>query len=383
MRTIACRALRLVTRRRIVSRLRRRKVSLLRFDEHELRPTKERLSLLEGVVRDLLEDSMWRYFACAIAAVALGGCVDCDHDSVYACETHYSLRYGYYDDCHPVHGWCRDTYHHGSQYTVPCTRDADCTSGRVCSAGVCMTSAGAGGAPSGAGGASEPDGSAAGGALGGSAGASGSDPGTSMGAGPNGSAGDNGSAGANAAGRGGNVAGSAGTSSSSGGNGSGSNGSGSAGMVSVGGSANGAGGSSASGGPNGRIPRLDFACVRDTQCGAGECTSGLCYLACASDKECGTGDRCSVETGRRICMDDPNPPVRCDESAICTSVQTCVNGSCHDPCNADADCKNLADRCVDHLCFPDRRPIAECVLNVECASGLVCLDGRCVTLAGI
>jgi len=81
-------------------------------------------------------------------------------------------------------------------------------------------------------------------------------------------------------------------------------------------------------------------------------------------------------------MPDPNPPVRCDESAICTPVQSCVNGSCHDPCNADADCKNLADRCTDHLCFPDRRPIAECVLNVECAADLVCLNGRCVKFGG-
>jgi hypothetical protein len=130
------------------------------------------------------------------------------------------------------------------------------------------------------------------------------------------------------------------------------------------------------------VHRLDFSCIRDTQCGAGQCTAGLCYLACESDTDCGTADRCSVETGRRLCMPDPNPPVRCDESAICRSDQTCVNGACHDPCSADTDCKNLEDRCTSGLCFPDRRPIAECVLNVECAADLVCLDGRCVKFGG-
>jgi len=105
-------------------------------------------------------------------------------------------------------------------------------------------------------------------------------------------------------------------------------------------------------------------------------------MACESDTDCGTGDRCSVETGRRICMPDPNPAVRCDESAVCRPEQTCVNGSCHDPCSSDANCANLEDRCDNHLCFPDRRPIAECVLNVECAADLVCLDGRCVKFGG-
>jgi hypothetical protein len=81
-------------------------------------------------------------------------------------------------------------------------------------------------------------------------------------------------------------------------------------------------------------------------------------------------------------MPDPNPAVRCDESAICTTKQTCVNGTCHDPCAVDDDCENLQDRCTSGLCFPDRRPIDECVLNVECAADLVCLNGRCVSFGG-
>jgi hypothetical protein len=107
-----------------------------------------------------------------------------------------------------------------------------------------------------------------------------------------------------------------------------------------------------------------------------------CFAACETDAECGIADRCSVESGRRLCMPDPNPVVRCDHSADCRSGQTCVDGTCHAPCDVDTDCADPQDRCLFNLCFADRRPIAECVLNLECTTGLVCLDGRCVELDG-
>jgi hypothetical protein len=126
--------------------------------------------------------------------------------------------------------------------------------------------------------------------------------------------------------------------------------------------------------------RFNFACQRDTQCGPGQCIDGQCFDGCTLDENCGTADRCSVETGRRICMPDPNPEVRCQESSECSAGSACVDGACHSPCGVDTDCANPEDRCLHSLCFPDRRPMVECVLNLECTQGLVCLDGRCINL---
>lgn len=159
----------------------------------------------------------------------------------------------------------------------------------------------------------------------------------------------------------------------------GNGGTGAAGGDFTGGTA-GTGGSGQSGG---RIRRFNFPCIRDTQCGAGDCVDEECFTACEDDAECGTADRCSVETGRRVCMPDPNPPVSCDTSADCTSSQGCINGACHDICDVDTDCANVQDRCTYGYCFPDRRPIAECVLNLECPDDLVCLDARCVDLSSL
>ncbi|HEX3595168.1 MAG TPA: Dickkopf N-terminal cysteine-rich domain-containing protein [Polyangiaceae bacterium] len=333
---------------------------------------------------------MSRFLVSALAALALSGCVECSDRNEYECVRRYDPYFGYYDDCHLVRNQCPD--HRPRRCTganCACTVDTDCASDELCSAwGTCVSTR-----PSpGSDGTGQTDASASG-AHPGAGGASGA-PLSDSGPAPKSDAGTR-DAGAGAAQDGGIRTGSGGTSGgASGANGGGisgagassSGGAGRAGASSGGSTTGSSGGAVSIGGSSGnsngasgeRVHRLDFACIRDTQCGAGQCTAGLCYLACESDTDCGTADRCSVETGRRLCMIDPNPPVRCDESAICRPDQTCVNGACHDPCNADGDCANLQDRCVEHLCFPDRRPIAECVLNVECAAELVCLDGRCV-----
>lgn len=326
---------------------------------------------------------MLRYFVCGLAALSLNGCVDCDDQRVYECVASYDGYYGYHNDCYFVRTFCHDhrhcSYGNCNQGQPVCSRDGDCAAGQTCSAqGYCVSPGAGGGASGGAPGA---DASTTDGARGGSGGASGS-----AGA-PTGSGAHSGASGATSADGGATSGGGGrGGSGATGGGGTNQTG-GTAGAGAPGGAANGGTGTASAGGSAGasqagRIPRLNFSCVRDTQCGAGECSSGICYVACESDADCGTGDRCSVESGRRICMPDPNPAVRCDESAICTSVQTCVNGTCHDPCSTDTDCKNLQDRCTNQLCFPDRRPIAECVLNVECAADLVCLNGRCVKFGG-
>lgn len=127
-----------------------------------------------------------------------------------------------------------------------------------------------------------------------------------------------------------------------------------------------------------RYSAFDFPCERDSQCGPGQCLEGDCYYGCSSDAECGSGDRCAAESGTRICLPDPNPPVQCTRSAQCADGYACLNASCRQTCTATEQCDNLLDRCTGGLCVPDRRPLGECVLNSECAEGAVCLDGACV-----
>jgi len=105
---------------------------------------------------------------------------------------------------------------------------------------------------------------------------------------------------------------------------------------------------------------------------------GDCYYGCHSDAQCGSGDRCSQETGARVCQPDPNPPVACTRTAQCAEGFACLNGGCRQQCTSTEQCTNLLDRCGSGVCVPDRRPISECVLNSECEEGLVCLDGSCV-----
>ena len=127
-----------------------------------------------------------------------------------------------------------------------------------------------------------------------------------------------------------------------------------------------------------RFSAFDIACTRDSQCGPGKCSGGECFYGCQSDAQCGSGDRCSVESGTRICLPDPNPPVECTRSAQCASGSVCLNGSCRQTCSETEECSNLLDRCASGVCQPDRRPLGQCVLNEECPAGSVCLDGSCV-----
>src|SRR5690349_12296787 len=72
-----------------------------------------------------------------------------------------------------------------------------------------------------------------------------------------------------------------------------------------------------------RYSAFEGACERDSQCGPGKCVSGSCYYGCQSDAQCGSGDRCSVETGVRVCMPDPNPAVQCTRTAQCDEGHAC------------------------------------------------------------
>lgn len=127
-----------------------------------------------------------------------------------------------------------------------------------------------------------------------------------------------------------------------------------------------------------RYSAFEGPCVRDSQCGPGQCKNGNCYYGCQSDAQCGSGDRCSVENGMRVCLPDPMPAVKCTRSAQCDDGYTCLDGGCRQICTSTEQCSNLLDRCGSGVCLPDRRPLGECVVNSECDAGLVCLDGACV-----
>jgi hypothetical protein len=127
-----------------------------------------------------------------------------------------------------------------------------------------------------------------------------------------------------------------------------------------------------------RYSAFEGECQRDSQCGPGKCVSGSCYYGCQSDAQCGSGDRCSVESGVRVCQPDPNPAIVCTRSAQCDDEEACLNGGCRQTCTSTEQCTNLLDRCANGFCIPDRRPLGECVVNSECDDGLVCLDGSCV-----
>ncbi len=302
-----------------------------------------------------------------LSVLAAGSCTDWDDDCyVYDCAPVYYPYFGYYSDCYAVRTSCGHDGDHHRHHGRACKLDGDCEPAQYCSSdGYCSANAADAGA----------DGGASGGSgypanwLDASVSLDASSTGISSGGG-----GSNGG--------GGNGASNGGSSSGSGGSGAGPD----AGAQV--GSSGGAGGTASGGADDqgtsgGRIRRFNFPCQRDTQCGAGKCDNGDCYDACDTDSQCGTADRCSVETGRRICMPDPNPVVKCQDSSECKAGQSCLDGSCHDPCDVDTDCANPEDRCLHNLCVPDRRPMVECVLNVECSTGLMCLDGRCVDLDGL
>jgi hypothetical protein len=128
-----------------------------------------------------------------------------------------------------------------------------------------------------------------------------------------------------------------------------------------------------------RYSAFEGPCVRDSQCGPGKCKGGNCYYGCQSDAQCGSGDRCSVESGVRVCLPDPQPPVKCTRSAQCDDGFACLDGGCRQTCTSTEQCNNPLDRCGSGVCLPDRRPLGECVVNSECDHGLVCMDGACVS----
>jgi hypothetical protein len=124
-------------------------------------------------------------------------------------------------------------------------------------------------------------------------------------------------------------------------------------------------------------PGSDIPCTRDGQCGTGVCIESECFYGCAEDTDCGTGDACLEVATIPVCQQPVEPAVECTRSAECGNNQICLNATCHDSCEATADCTNPLDRCEAGVCVPDRSVVSECLLDRECALGQVCIDATC------
>jgi len=137
-------------------------------------------------------------------------------------------------------------------------------------------------------------------------------------------------------------------------------------------------------------------CLSDCDCYSGEaCEQGACVAACLSNADCADGlwcihgdcqppdfscatrDDCAGVPTCLVCRAQacmPEPAV-CAGDQDCCVGRRCNFGSCvpvDDGCVADSDCLE-ADfpRCVDGSC------VQECVSNIDCPEGWVCLGIRC------
>ena len=115
-------------------------------------------------------------------------------------------------------------------------------------------------------------------------------------------------------------------------------------------------------------------CTIDNQCFEGVCREGLCLGICESSVDCGTGQICVAN----ICETELQPDLECYFNSDCPeATDTCINATCHQGCEMDADCANAADFCDAGVCRPDWRPFVECLFTTDCADGFECVDGGC------
>ncbi len=130
---------------------------------------------------------------------------------------------------------------------------------------------------------------------------------------------------------------------------------------------------------------------------------------CTSDEGCGPGFVCAAVEGVPTCVADPNPPPPGDgtDCSPCEAPGECRDGVCVQPsssgafCEFDAECAT-GELCIAGRCTPDPRvptPCMDdgdcyagltcgpemtcvCTYNTDCPSGLVCEEGVCTPPPG-
>lgn len=143
------------------------------------------------------------------------------------------------------------------------------------------------------------------------------------------------------------------------------------------------------------------ACASHDQCGSGACVDGYC---CATS--CGGPcEACNVPGKLGSCSPIDGAP-RGDHPS-CAPYKTCSAGACVSTCASDADCsesnvcfvtqgrcgpsRGLCDAsgdvvapdgnrtsCAPYVCRADGQCLTECSTTLDCHSGAVCSDRRCV-----
>lgn len=153
--------------------------------------------------------------------------------------------------------------------------------------------------------------------------------------------------------------------------------------------------------PRPTVPTAE--CKVDGDCGAGQqCLEGSCEAkdfpvrpegTCQFGLDCGTSGTClntkcyfapkagacppGAEVSNGLCLPTTTAKGECALSAECGAGAICINATCRTTCGADADCAsgNLCGK--DGLCRLDDRPVLQCIVSDDCASG-ACVDGRCL-----
>jgi hypothetical protein len=117
-------------------------------------------------------------------------------------------------------------------------------------------------------------------------------------------------------------------------------------------------------------------CQFNHECGVGRvCLDGTCHERCETDAECPTGQQCGDEG---VCRDVPPMTGQCASNDDCDAGQVCLDSVCIDGCERDGDCGD-GRYCNEGLCEVDDRPRPFCLSDDECQPGHPCIGGVCRT----
>ncbi|MFU8804383.1 MAG: hypothetical protein ACNA8W_11280, partial [Bradymonadaceae bacterium] len=114
------------------------------------------------------------------------------------------------------------------------------------------------------------------------------------------------------------------------------------------------------------IPRVDVtACVFDADCPSRRCDDGTCTPArrCEEDASCFDGEFCSLDG---YCVPECQGAVQCDSGEVCHDGRCIIGGSCSD----DAEC-GAGGSCDDGSCH------IACHNDDECGRDATCFEGQC------
>lgn len=126
------------------------------------------------------------------------------------------------------------------------------------------------------------------------------------------------------------------------------------------------------------------ACTADAQCtnpDAPKCVSGACVKSCAADAECGADKYCD----QGACVVDTRPKPNCTADDQCggsaSTPKKCLGGFCKYACTSDQYCRTIDSRigfCAeDGVCRTAAEANAKCFSRSDCGPGQQCIDNAC------